>query len=482
MPLLTRTLLLLALLAIPTLILSCTTSESPPLPTSTPAPESTATPTSTLPSNTPTAITAPTPSPMATPTSAPPRNMPTPVPTQKPEPTPAPTSTPMPTPSPTPTPMPTPTFTPVPTVAEPVTPIPEIHYVGNNETFVGESYVALKEAEGLLNDGEYQKAVTKYKEVLAQIGRPSEVVENQLGLAYYHWGKYDLAISHFSNSLDINDDATTRINRASARTLNGQCDGAIQDAQTALRQEPATSPGYHTDVNAHLILTECYMAGSENAQALQHVELAISKAVENQYNERIIADLEGLKRELASKAHAEARPTPRPTSTPRPTATPRPAATPTPTSQPRNFRLTPCRAGSTKQIAWSHYPSITNGGYLIMSGRTTDGAQIHDARSEPDSDGNRWRAFGLHNLYVLTDERRLKAVGKIWPKDMADRLSGGGTPNVLADVYDVTDTEFHVEAQLPASLLDEDMQLVVSVWGVNPGQTRAIGAECVSRE
>lgn len=118
-----------------------------------------------------------------------------------------------------------------------------------------------------------------------------------------------------------------------------------------------------------------------------------------------------------------------------------------------------------------------------MSGQTKDGAQIHDARSPSDSDGKKWPAFGLNNLYILSENMRLKAVGKIWPRDMASRLSGGGTPNVLADTYDVTASRFHVRAKLPESLLQEDLQLVVSVWPRNPGSgERAIGAECVSRQ
>lgn len=174
--------------------------------------------------------------------------------------------------------------------------------------------------------------------------------------------------------------------------------------------------------------------------------------------------------------------TPLPTATPTPTLTPTPRPTATPTPIPRSFRFTPCRAGSQRKIVWEQYPTITDG-YLVMSGHTKDDAQVHDARSPSESDGNKWPAFVLNNLYELSDTLRLKAVGKIWPKDMASRLSGGGTPNVLADTYEVTNSQFHVKAKLPASLLREDLQLVVSVWPPNPGSgERAIGAECVSRQ
>lgn len=118
-----------------------------------------------------------------------------------------------------------------------------------------------------------------------------------------------------------------------------------------------------------------------------------------------------------------------------------------------------------------------------MSGRTTDDAQIHDARSPPDSDGNKWPAFTLNNFYQVNNERRLESVGKIWPRDMEPRLSGTGTPNVLAERYDVSGSSFDVRAKIPAALLIDDIQLVIGVWGIDPGSgERAIGAECASYE
>ena len=182
-------------------------------------------------------------------------------------------------------------------------------------------------------------------------------------------------------------------------------------------------------------------------------------------------------------ATPEPTPTQRPTATPRPTATSLPpTATPTPTPKPRPFRIASCRSGSQKKIDWKQRPTITDG-YLVMSGRTTDDAQIHDARSPSDSEGRKWPAFTLNNFYQVNDERRLESVGKIWPRDMESRLSGTGTPNVLAERYDVSGSSFDVRAKIPAALLVDDIQLVIGVWGINPGSgERAIGAECASYE
>ncbi len=169
-----------------------------------------------------------------------------------------------------------------------------------------------------------------------------------------------------------------------------------------------------------------------------------------------------------------------PAATPRPTATPRPSPTATPVSMPRLYRVTPCRANSQGKVEWEQRPTIING-YLVMSGRTSDGARIHDARSPSDSRGNKYPAFTLNNLYKVNGVRRLQSVGKIWPEDMASRLSGIGTANVLAESYDVSSSKFNVRAQIPASLLEDDIQLLVAVWGANPGSgARAIGAECAS--
>ena len=137
-----------------------------------------------------------------------------------------------------------------------------------------------------------------------------------------------------------------------------------------------------------------------------------------------------------------------------------------------------CRASSEEQINWDQKPKLENG-YLRMSGTTKGGTRLHDPIAART--GTNWPAFGLNDLDETSETMRLKAVGNIYPREMRNRLASlnrDGKPRLLAETYDVTATSFDVRVALPDSLLDYN--LVVSVWGENPGSDRrAIGAECV---
>ena len=190
------------------------------------------------------------------------------------------------------------------------------------------------------------------------------------------------------------------------------------------------------------------------------------------------------------------------TLTPTATPTPMPTHTPMPTATPRNpggedgggsaisrlgggvrdaLRSSSCRVSSQNKIAWEQKPTLTDDDYLVMSGRTKDGARIHDPTAG-GTGGQNWPAFNLNNLRESSG-LRLEAVGSIYPASMSSRLGQGSTPTILAYDYRVTATEFYVRAKLPAGLLSRNIRLVVVVWPANPGfHSQALGAECVRPE
>ena len=203
-------------------------------------------------------------------------------------------------------------------------------------------------------------------------------------------------------------------------------------------------------------------------------------------------------------APAAATPPPAPTATPIPTATPTPTPTLRPTATPRNsggddggdsplsrlgdgvrdtFRSSSCRVSSQNKIAWEQKPTLSDDGWLEMSGRTKDGARIHDPTAGATG-GQNWPAFNLNNLRESSG-LRLEAVGSIYPASMSSRLGPGSLPLIFADDadYRVTATEFYVRAKLPDYLLSRNIRLVVVVWPANPGfQSPALAAECVRPE
>ena len=139
-----------------------------------------------------------------------------------------------------------------------------------------------------------------------------------------------------------------------------------------------------------------------------------------------------------------------------------------------------CNIGSQGKIDWLQKPEIADG-YLLMRGTTIGDARIHDPKDLVA--GQKWPAFIFNSLEELSERNRLKSVGRIWPAEMASRLSGSGTPNAIVDKYDVSASSFDVRVRVPASLLNSDTKLAITVWGENPSyEDRALGAECIERE
>ena len=168
-------------------------------------------------------------------------------------------------------------------------------------------------------------------------------------------------------------------------------------------------------------------------------------------------------------------------------ATPTPTPLPTPTSSELEAAAivsgTRCSGlASLKVLEWEVYPRLDERGRLTMSGVKEAGApNIKNARKSVS--GTIHPAFTLYALEQGTNERgNFSSVGRIWPSDMASRLSGRGSPNALAEVYNVTQDRFEVVVTLPDVVLAYD-QLYVTVWSVlieeNPratGSTAALGA------
>ena len=137
---------------------------------------------------------------------------------------------------------------------------------------------------------------------------------------------------------------------------------------------------------------------------------------------------------------------------------------------------------SLRLLVWEMYPALDEEGRLTMSGvKEASAPNIKNARKSVT--GTIHPAFTLYALEQGTNERgRVSSVGRIWPSDMAERLSGKGSPNALAEVYNVTQERFEVVAVLPAEVLAYE-QLYVSVWSVliednpkAPGSVAALGA------
>ena len=200
-------------------------------------------------------------------------------------PTPRPTYTPYPTYTPAATATPRPTYTPYPASAAASGDFTVTEVEGSTEWLFGAALTAYEKGQEQFANGEYEAAIASFKAAQRHRDKPSEVLENYIGLAYDALGQYDMAIVHHSNAIDINDDAVNRVNRAVSYLDDLQYEPAISDAQAALQKAPETGEGYNTDAEANFVLAWCYYEQGKYLRALQHADAAIAITNDHQYAE-----------------------------------------------------------------------------------------------------------------------------------------------------------------------------------------------------
>ena len=144
------------------------------------------------------------------------------------------------------------------------------------------------------------------------------------------------------------------------------------------------------------------------------------------------------------------------------------AVEPTPTPLPTPERQTGeeeaiaagtrCSGRALDAVVWEVYPRLDADGVLRLSGSIEEGApSIKDARKSYS--GN------IHPAFTLYTTGNSSSIGRVWPSEMAERVSGHTKPSALAEVYNVYRDRFEVVAPLPASILQYE-QLEVVVWSV----------------
>ena len=165
---------------------------------------------------------------------------------------------------------------------------------GRKERFSGAALSHVEEGIKEFKKGSYQLAIKSFKKSQRQRDEPSYILENWTGLAYRALGRYEEAIEHYSASIEIEDNATGRVNRGIAYLFDGQCGPALADSKAALAMEPESGTGFHTDAEANYILASCHAYDGQLLLALQHAEAGLSISVEQFYKREMISDREAL--------------------------------------------------------------------------------------------------------------------------------------------------------------------------------------------
>ena len=156
--------------------------------------------------------------------------------------------------------------------------------VGDKDLFLGQAWTELDRGLELFYQADYHGALQAFQSAKIHHGKPSSVLENRIGTALQSLGDHQQAIDHFTKAIEIEDGPIDRVNRAISYLETNQCPLAIHDAQQALDMKPESTDGYHTDAEAHIVLSTCRLVSGDNAQAIEHAEAALSLMAANKYS------------------------------------------------------------------------------------------------------------------------------------------------------------------------------------------------------
>ena len=172
------------------------------------------------------------------------------------------------------------------------TPLPlgtNLFIIGGDE-FVSDDVLLLMEEGGrLFDEGRYLDAIDKFEEAEEKHGGRLGVAQNRMGSSQLRLENYDLAIQHHTNHIEIGDKSNRRVNRAIAYSYSNRCPEAIDDARAALRMEPVVGEGFHTHVEAYVVLADCLVRSGDYSLALEHFDSVFALAAEHGFRDSRIA-------------------------------------------------------------------------------------------------------------------------------------------------------------------------------------------------
>ena len=161
--------------------------------------------------------------------------------------------------------------------------------VGGDDSFSGQAATEFEKGKDLLHQEDYHGALQTFQSAQIHHGKPSSVLENQIGIAFRRLDDHQQAIDHFTKAIEIKDNPTGRVNRALSYIATGQCKLTFQDTKRALDMDPQSADGFHTNAEAHAALSTCHQTNGDNASAIEHAKAALSLMEENNYSDEALA-------------------------------------------------------------------------------------------------------------------------------------------------------------------------------------------------
>ena len=161
--------------------------------------------------------------------------------------------------------------------------------VGGNDSFSGQAATEFEKGNDLLKQENYHAALQAFQSAQVHHGKPSSVLENQIGMAFRRLDDHQQAIDHFTKAIEIKDNPVGRVNRSLSYIETSQCPLTFQDAKRALDMEPKSAEGFHTHAEAHEALSTCHLMTGDNTSAIKHTKAALALMEENNYSAAALA-------------------------------------------------------------------------------------------------------------------------------------------------------------------------------------------------
>ena len=163
---------------------------------------------------------------------------------------------------------------------------------------------ALDQGINLAEAGQFQEALAALRTAQRLFGGTSAETETWLAIVQESLGDLPSAIAHHSNAIALEDTPFRRLGRAYAFLASDDCASAETDARAALGKPPEATPGFHTHVEANLILALCL---TDERTALSHATNAHRGARIQSYSRTDLDDIATLIEELEQSIETSSR-------------------------------------------------------------------------------------------------------------------------------------------------------------------------------
>ena len=111
----------------------------------------------------------------------------------------------------------------------------------SDDDFSGPAAALVEQGRELFEQEDYRAASEAFAAAQLHHGKPSQVLENQTGMALRRLEDHEQAIDHFTKAIQLRDNPVDRTERALSYIATRQCPKALHDASRALEMQPEST-------------------------------------------------------------------------------------------------------------------------------------------------------------------------------------------------------------------------------------------------